>query len=170
MKQKGKPLVEHTAKNTIRKTLGLGAVAGMRSMSAPALLSRAARTGEVNGLEGTRFAPLLSPTASSVLYLLAVGEMVADKSGWIPGRISPPALLGRAASGALVGAALFVSGERRGISGAALGTLAAVAAAYASYYARDGIVEMLGIPDQVLGHLEDGVVLFGGSHLMKQRA
>ena len=160
--------MEHTVKSTIlRKALGLGAVAGLRSMSAPALLSRAASMGKVKGLEDTRFAPLLSPTVSYILYVLAAGEMVADKSAGIPSRISPPALLGRAASGALVGAALFVSGERRGVSGAAIGTLAAVAAAYASYYARAGAGEALGVPDQVLGHLEDGIALFGGSGVLR---
>lgn len=159
--------MERTSKSTVRKTLGLGAVAGLRSMSAPALLSQAARIGEVDGLEDTRFAPLLSSKVSSILYVLAAGEMVADKSARIPSRISPPALFGRAASGALVGAALFVSGERRGVSGAALGALAAVAAAYASYYARAGVGEALGVPDQVLGLLEDEIVLLGGSRLLR---
>ena len=158
--------MKRLTKSTVRKTLGLGVVAGMRSMSAPALLSRAAIRGDVGGLAGTYFAPLLSSKVSYVLYALAAGEMVADKSGWIPGRISPPALLGRAASGALVGAALFVSGEHRGISGAAVGTLATIAAAYASYYARSGAGEALGVPDQMLGHLEDGIVLFGGLRLL----
>lgn len=159
--------MKHTAKSTVfRKALGLGAVAGMRSMSAPALLSRAARKGSVENLEDTRFAPLVSSTVSSVLYVLAVGEMIVDKSAGIPSRISPPALLGRVASGALVGAALFVSGGRREVSGAAVGILSAVAAAYASYYARSGVGEALGVPDQVLGHLEDGIVLFGGSRIL----
>ena len=159
--------MKHTAKSTVlRKTLGLGAIARIRSMSAPALLSRAAIQGDVENLEGTRFAPLLSSKVSYVLYALAAGEMVADKSAGIPSRISLPVLLGRAASGALVGAALFVSSERRGISGAAVGTLAAIAAAYTSYYARSGAGEALGVPDQVLGHLEDGIVLFGGSRIL----
>ena len=158
--------MKRLTKSTVRKTLGLGVVAGMRSMSAPALLSRAMRQGRVENLADTRFAPLLSSKVFSVFYLLAAGEMVADKSAGIPSRISPPALLGRAASGALVGAALFVSGEHRGISGAAVGTLATIAAAYASYYARSGAGEALGVPDQMLGHLEDGIVLFGGLRLL----
>ena len=149
------------------KAIGLGAVAGMRSMSAPALLSRAVRQGYAENLADTRFTPLLSSKVSSILYVLAAGEMIADKSAWIPGRISPPALFGRAASGALVGAALFVSGGRRGVSGATLGTLSAIAAAYASYYARAGVGGTLGVPDQVLGLLEDGIVLFGGSRVLR---
>ncbi len=159
--------MKYREENPAWKAAALGAVAGLRSMAAPALLSRAAKQGNVRNLEETRFAPLLSSGVSSILYVLAAGEMVADKSAGIPSRISPPALLGRAASGALVGAALFVSDERRGVSGATLGTLAAVVAAYASYYARASVGETLGVPDQILGHLEDGIVLFGGSRILK---
>lgn len=74
----------------IGRTLGLGAVAGVRSMSAPALLSRAASRGSIEGIEDTPFAFLSSPRTARILTVLAVGEALADKLPFSPDRISPP--------------------------------------------------------------------------------
>ncbi len=141
----------------VARVLGLGAVAGIRSVSAQAQLSRAASRGEIEGIEETPFAPLASPRASRVLTVLAVGEAVADKFPRAPDRISIPGLLGRAASGALVGAALFASASRRGTAGATLGLLSAVTASYPSYYLRVGLLERSSLPNWVLGLLEDAL-------------
>ena len=150
------------------RTTGLAAIAGLRTMAAPALLSRAVRRGNVEGLQGTPFAALGKPKVSTTLQLLMVGEMIADKMPFIPSRTSTPALSGRALSGALVGAALFVAGERRLVSGATLGALSAVAAAYAGEKFRVRGTEKLGVPDPILALLEDGIVLLGGSYLLRR--
>ncbi len=146
---------------------GLAAIAGLRSMAAPALLSRAVKRGDIGGLQDTPFAPLGYPKVSTTLQLLMVGEMIADKAPFVPSRTSPPALLGRALSGALVGAALFAAGKRHPVSGAALGALSAVAAAYAGENLRVKGSEKLGVPGQILALLEDGIVLFGGTRLLR---
>lgn len=147
------------------RAAGLGAIAGLRSMASPALLSRAMRSGGIEELWDTPFAALGYPKVSTTLQLLMVGEMVADKTPFIPSRTSVPALLGRALSGALVGAALFAAERRRPPSGAVLGALSATAAAYAGEKFRTKGAEKLGVPDQILGLLEDGVVLLGGTYL-----
>ncbi|MDP8952376.1 MAG: DUF4126 family protein [Actinomycetota bacterium] len=147
------------------RAAGLGAVAGLRSMAAPALLARAVQRGEVGELQDTRFAVLGFPKVSTTLQLLMVGEMVADKTPFIPSRTSAPALLGRALSGTLVGAALFAAERRRPASGAVLGALSATAAAYAGEMFRTKGAQKLGVPDQVLALLEDGAVLLGGTYL-----
>jgi uncharacterized membrane protein len=152
------------------EALGLAAVAGLRSVAGPALLSRAVRRGNVGELRGTPFAALGSPKVSAALQLLMVGEMVGDKMPFVPSRTSAPALLGRALSGALVGAALFASAERRPASGAALGALSAIAAAYVGEKLRVKGTEKLGVPDPVLGLLEDGIVLFAGTHLLRRKS
>jgi len=149
------------------KTAGFAAIAGLRSMAAPALLSRAVRRGDVEGLQYTPFAVLGSPKVSNALQLLMIGEMVADKTPFIPSRTSVPALLGRGLSGALVGAALFVSEERRATSGAVLGILSALVAAYTGEQLRMQGTEKLGVPDQILALLEDSIVLFGGTRLLR---
>jgi uncharacterized membrane protein len=150
------------------RTLGLGAIAGVRSMAAPAALSRAVERGGVGGLEGTPFAALGSPRVSKALRLLQIGEMVVDKlPGLVPSRTSPPPLLGRAAFGAFVGAALFVSDGRRAAVGGVLGAGSALAGAYAGERLRLLGAERLGLPDPVVALLEDGVVLFGAGRLLR---
>ncbi len=153
----------------LRRTTGLAAIAGLRSLAAPALLSRALRRGDTEGLQGIPFAALGKPKVSTTLQLLMVGEMIADKAPFVPSRTSPPALLGRALSGALVGAALFAAGKRHPVSGAALGALSAVAAAYTGEKLRVSGTENLGIPNPILGLLEDGIVLFGGTRLLRKK-
>ena len=150
-----------------RKALGLGAISGLRSLSGPALLSRAAAKGNVS-LEGTAFSFLGSPRLSKALLALALGEiLVGDKLPMTPSRTALPPLLGRAASGGLVGAALFASDGRRATSGAALGSSAAVAAAFAGENLRALIGEKIGLPDAAVALAEDAVVLLGGLQLLK---
>ena len=57
------------------RALGMGAIAGLRSMAAPAALSRAARRGEVDGLQDTPFALLGSSKASKLLTLFEWSEL-----------------------------------------------------------------------------------------------
>ncbi len=147
-----------TPTSALGRTLVLGAVAGVRSLSAPAHLSRAASRGEIEGIEDTPFATLASPRVARILILLAAGELAGDKFASAPARTSAPGLLGRMASGALVGATLFSSEGRRGTVGGTLGLLSAVAAAYPSYYLRVKAQEKLGTPDWALGLLEDALV------------
>ena len=140
----------------------LGAVAGIRSMMAPALLSRAASRGDVAGIEDTPFAVLASPKVRWALALLAVGEVAGDKFPNAPDRISLPGLMGRVGSGALVGATLFTSEGRKGASGAAVGLLCAVLAAYPSYHLRVGAIEGLGARNWAVGLFEDALALGTG--------
>jgi uncharacterized membrane protein len=147
-------------------TLGLGAIAGLRSMSAPALLARSVRRGDLDAPD----LPFLgSPRISGLLALLAVGEMIADKMPFIPSRTSAPSLLGRLLSGALVGATLFTSEGRHGNSGAILGALSALAAAYAGEGLRSAGVRK-GIPDPILATLEDRLVLTLGTRLLPKKS
>jgi uncharacterized membrane protein len=152
------------------QAIGLGAIAGLRSMAAPALLSRAVRRDDLEGLAGSAlYAALDSPKASRVLQLLMVGEMIADKTPVVPSRTSVPALLGRVLSGALVGSTLFVCADRPPVSGAALGGTSAIAAAYIGETFRVKGSEKLGVPDLILGLVEDGIVLLGGTRLLRRK-
>ena len=100
------------------QAIGLGAISGLRSASGPAFVSRAASQGGLD-LDGTFLSFLGSPILSKVLLVAELGEIVGDKLPMTPGRTTLPPLLGRAASGALVGAAVFLSEGRRTASGAA---------------------------------------------------
>ena len=147
------------------RTLGLAAAAGLRSMSAPALLARAVRRGDLkaSGLP----AVVGSPKVSILLSILATGEMIADKTPFIPSRTTAPALLGRLLSGGLAGAALFASEGRRRNSGAILGALSALAGAYAGERFR-AVGARKGVPDPILGLLEDRLVYTIGKRLLRR--
>ena len=143
------------------RALGLGAISGLRSLSGPAFVSRAASRGDLN-LDGTFLAFLSSPRLSKALVLMELGELVGDKLPATPSRTSSPPLLGRAASGALVGAAVFVSEGRRATTGAALGSTAAIAASFTGEWLRALAVEKTGLPDPVVALAEDATVLLVG--------
>jgi uncharacterized membrane protein len=146
------------------KTLGLAGVAGLRSMAAPALLARAVQRGD---LDAPKFPALGYKDVSKLLSFLSFGEMVADKTHLVPARTSAPALLGRLLSGAVAGSVLFADEGRRGNSGAILGALSAFAAAYAGARLR-AIGAQRGIPDPILGILEDRFVLTLGTRLLRR--
>jgi uncharacterized membrane protein len=145
----------------------MGAIAGLRSMAAPAALSRAIAEDRIGGLEDTPFSALGSSWVPAVLRMFEIGEMFADKLPVTPSRTSHPALLGRGVSGALVGAALFASENRRAAVGGALGAAAAVVSAHAGERLRLQAAEWLGMPDFVVAFLEDGVVLLAGARLLR---
>jgi len=149
------------ARVSVSGALGFGAISGLRSLSGPAFVSRAASRGDLD-LDRTFFAFLGSPRISKALVLMELGELVVDKLPTTPSRTSPPPLLGRAASGALVGAAVFVSESRRATIGAALGSTASLAAGFAGERLRALTVEKTGLPDPVVALAEDATVLLVG--------
>ena len=144
------------------RAAGLGVIAGLRSMTAPALVSRgSAIKGLFNGNAseqpkwGTR-------TAAMFLGALAVGEMVFDKMPMAPNRTMPGSVLFRAASGALVGATLFAANREDRTRGAIAGAIGAVAATYGAYYLRKELGEKWHVPDPVLGLVEDAIAVGSG--------
>jgi uncharacterized membrane protein len=148
------------------RALGLGAITGLRSLSGPAFLSRAASQGRLD-LDGTPLGFVSSPYVSRALLVMALGELVGDKLSITPSRTSPPVLLWRAVSGGLVGSASFVSEDRRATTGAAIGSAAAVVAALAGEKLRALAGEKIGLPDPVVALAEDAIVLLVGSRSLK---
>jgi uncharacterized membrane protein len=151
---------------SVSRAIGLGAISGLRSLSGPAFVSRAASRGHLD-LDGTPFAFLGSSRVSKALILMELGELVGDKLPMAPSRTSPPPLLGRAVLGALVGAAIFVSEGRRAATGAALGSSAAIVAAFAGERLRALAVEKTGLPDPVVALAGDAIVLLVGLRLLR---
>jgi uncharacterized membrane protein len=151
---------------SVSRALGLGAITGLRSLSGPAFLCRAASHGRLD-LAGTVFSFIGSPRLSKVLILMELGELVGDKLPATPSRTSLPPLLGRTVSGAIVGAVVFVSEGRRAMIGAALGSTAAIVAAFAGERLRALAVEKTGLPDPVVALAEDATVLLVGLRSLK---
>lgn len=123
---------------TIRKTLALGALTGMRTMAGPARLAI-----QRGGL------------LKNVVSLMAAAEMIADKTSLVGNRIDAGPLAGRAVMGAVVGGIIAYDEDANVALGGLLGAAAAVAAAHLAYHAR----KRLAASNVVGGVLEDAVVV-----------
>src|SRR5437660_9184021 len=83
----------------------IGVIAGLRSLTAPAAVSWAARLGWLH-LENTWLAFLGAAATPYILTLLALGELVNDKLPKTPSRKAPAPFIARIVVGAICGAAL----------------------------------------------------------------
>jgi uncharacterized membrane protein len=143
--------------NADRTTVALAAASGARSLIGPTIVANALR-GRPNGSRQPARA-LAHPQAAVLLGLMAAGETIGDKLPGIPARVSPPALGGRVASGALVGAAIAaVSGGSR-IRGAVIGGATAALSTVVTYRVRQWLGTRTGLPDRLLAVIEDALVL-----------
>src|SRR5882672_12362135 len=97
----------------------LGIVAGLRAMTAPALVSWAAHLGQLD-LSGTWFAFLDNILARWILTIFALVELVTDQLPSTPSRTVPVQFGARIVTGAISGAAIGA-----GSNGALLGGLVA---------------------------------------------
>jgi uncharacterized membrane protein len=100
--------------------IGIGVVGGLRSMTAPAIISWAATTGWLN-LHGSPFAFMGLTVTVVITSLLAVGELIADKLPIIPKRTALAPLLARIVVGGLCGACLCAAAHQPLIIGALFG-------------------------------------------------
>ncbi|MBP2462408.1 MULTISPECIES: DUF4126 family protein [unclassified Rhizobium] len=124
--------------------LVIGAVAGLRAMTAPAIVSWAAGLGWLD-LSGTWLAFMGSKWAVLILTLIAIVEFITDQLPSTPSRKVPQQFGARILTGALSGAAIgmpygyWLAGMVSGIIGAVIGTLggAAVRAKLAAHFGRD---------------------------------
>src|SRR5262249_21971152 len=101
----------------------IGVVAGMRTMTAPAVVSWAARLGWLH-LDSTWLAFLGYSWTPWILTLAAIGELVTDQLPSTPSRKVPMQFGARIVTGALSGAALGVAGGSL-IAGAIAGAIGA---------------------------------------------
>jgi uncharacterized membrane protein len=156
-----------TGSQVYREAAALGLLAGLRSMSAPALITRVARRGQL-AAKGSKLEFLNSTGALSGAIVLAAGEMIVDKLPKTPARIKPGPLTARAVSGALCGAILCSARKKSPWLGALYGALGAVGATYAAYHLRHAVKETLHVPDAVVAVAEDAVVA-GSAFLIASR-
>ncbi len=139
--------------------IGLGAVAGMRTMLAPALLSGTLKKRSSRRLRRTNLRFMQSKSTAATFKVLAAGELIGDKLPMTPNRTEPAGLVGRGMSGALVGVTLaIVSRENRWLGGG-LGASSALASAYTFYYLRSKLSQETKLPDILWAGLEDTLAI-----------
>ena len=141
--------------------LGIGIVAGLRSLTAPAAVAWAAHLHWLN-LQGSPLAFMGSTAAVAIFSVLAIGELVADKLPTTPKRTAPPPLIARIITGGLCGACLCASTGQSLVAGALLGGIGGVIGAFLGYNIRRRLD--LHVKDLVVAVCEDviavGLALF----------
>lgn len=138
--------------------IGIGIVAGLRSLTAPAVVSWAAHLGGLN-LHGSLLAFMGSTIAVAIFSLLGIGELIADKLPTTPKRTAPAPLLARVITGGLCGACLCAAiGESLFVC-AFLGGTGGLVGAFLGYEIRGRLVNNLHIKDFFVAICEDLVAL-----------
>ena len=132
------------------KAVALGAMSGMRSMAGPAVLA-------INAEEQTAL--------TRAVPVMAIGEMIADKTPFIGNRIDPLPLAGRAFMGAIVGGLIAREEDASVVLGGFIGAATAVIVAHLAYRARIYASDRLG---SSAGFIEDGVVVGMGAALSRR--
>lgn len=147
--------------------IGLGALAGMRTLSAPVITTHILSNHPSKKLGKSPLKFMQSTTVAAVLKILSVTELIADKLPSTPNRIAPAGVAGRCLSGALAGASIYKAVGGKWLTGALIGGATAITATYGSYYLRKNIVKANHIADPWIGTAEDALVIGVGIGLTK---
>jgi uncharacterized membrane protein len=142
-------------------TFGIGVVGGLRSLTAPTVVSWGIRFGWLEVTEpwaaflGFWWTPY-------VLTALAIGELIADKLPRMTSRKALPAFAFRVIVGGFLGAAIAAGAGRLALIGAACGVAGAVVGTLGGYEARKRLVRKLRVPDFVIALVEDAIAVGTG--------
>ena len=140
--------------------LFIGAVAGLRAFTAPAVMAWAAALHWIN-LDGTWVQWLSHPATVTILTVLAVGEFITDQLPSAPQRTVALQFISRIVLGAFAGAVLGTawnyawSALGAAMVGAVIGTLVGLGIRQRLVAAHDG-------HDLPIALLEDSVAVLGG--------
>jgi uncharacterized membrane protein len=144
----------------------IGVIAGLRAMTAPAVVAYGAHKGWLN-LTGTHLA-WMGLWALILFVLLAIAELTTDQLPSTPPRTKGPGLITRIVTGGLSGACVAAAGAGSLMLGAILGIVGAIAGAFGGYQARTGLVRALKVPDFVIACAEDLVAICGGLFIVSR--
>jgi uncharacterized membrane protein len=139
--------------------LGIGVVAGLRTLTAPAVLAWAAKRKLIR-FGSSPVVTVISGAASNRITDFAVSELIADKLPFTPSRLKAAPLAARIVSGAVCGATIYGVVKRPVKEGAVLGGLGAIAGAFAGYHTRKRLRRNM--PDLGAALLEDALAIGGG--------
>jgi uncharacterized membrane protein len=138
----------------------VGVIAGLRALTAPAVVAWAAFLEWIN-LSGTWASWVGNWITVTILTVLAVGELITDQLPKTPSRKTPMQFGTRLVTGGFAGAVIgtawgyTMGGLGAGIIGAVLGTLG-------GYEARSRLVKANGGRDLPVALVEDVIAVGGG--------
>jgi uncharacterized membrane protein len=137
---------------------GIGLVAGLRSLTAPAAVSWAAYLGWLN-LHDSSLAFMGSTAVVAIFSLLAMVEYVADMLPKTPSRTTAFPLIARIVTGGFSGACVCAAANQPMLVGIALGGLGGLIGAFAGYEIRKRVVHALKIKDAIIALVEDLITI-----------
>jgi uncharacterized membrane protein len=137
----------------------IGIVAGMRAMTAPAVVSHKLSTTTTQLPADSPLHFMTAPRTATVFKVLAGGELIGDKVPGSPDRTTPPQLAGRLVSGAMSGAALSEAEGHSVAWGAVIGGLGALAGTFAFFQLRHFLTHDKNLPDPVVALAEDALTI-----------
>jgi uncharacterized membrane protein len=138
--------------------IGIGIVAGLRSLTAPAVVAWAAHLGWLS-LNGSSLGFMGSTAAAIIFSIFAIGELIGDKLPMIPKRTALAPLLARIVTGGLCGASLCAAGGQSLGIGIVLGGIGGVIGTFAGYAVRRRVVNNLHIKDIFVAICEDLIAI-----------
>jgi len=142
----------------------IGVIAGLRCLTAPAVVSWAVRLGWLN-VAGSPVGFMGAAATPYIFSALAIGELVADQLPNIPSRKAPPGFITRLVTGALCGA-VFGSAGQALAAGAIAGVAGAIAGTLGGYEARVRLAQSLG-KDLPAALIEDAIAISGAFLLVR---
>jgi uncharacterized membrane protein len=137
---------------------GIGVVAGLRALTAPAAVAWAAHLGWLHLLDSP-LAFMASTWAAILFTVLAIFELVGDLLPKTPARTDPGPLVARLISGGLCGACVCASANQSLLIGIVLGGIGAVLGAFAGYELRKRLVAGLNVKDIFIALSEDVIAI-----------
>ena len=139
-------------------SFGIGIVAGLRSMTAPALVSWAAYVGWLDVSHGPFWWIALVPVVV-LLTAWALFELVMDKTSRLGNRTGPLGLVFRIVTSSLSGAVIYSASGAGLALGIASGLLGGMIGTFGGYHLRKALVERNSIGDFPIAIAEDIVAI-----------
>lgn len=142
----------------------IGVIAGLRSLTAPAVVSWAVRLGWLRP-NNSLFDFLGYPATPYIFSVLAVVELIVDQLPNTPSRKAPPGFITRIVTGAICGAVFGAAGQALAAGGIA-GVAGAIAGTFGGYEARVRLARALG-KDLPAALIEDAIAIAGAFLLVR---
>ncbi|MXV52134.1 DUF4126 family protein [Pedobacter sp. HMF7647] len=154
--------------NNFRNEILAGIMAGMRASAAPAFTSRLCQRSP-KSLQDSYFKFMESPVTSAITGTNVALEFIGDKLPWTPNRTKAGGVIARVLSGALSAAVISKKQNRPALAGGIIGAVSAIGSTYLFFYLRKRLVKQANLPDPLIGLMEDLVVLYLGTRILKER-
>lgn len=139
--------------------IGIGFAAGLRSMTAPAVVCWTAHFRLLH-LERSPLAFMGSIITVILFSLCAIGEYIADKLPKTPNRTAPVGLIARFITGGLSGGCIYAANEKSILIGVILGGIGGMIGAFSGYETRNWLVNTLKVKDIFIAIPEDLIAIF----------